>query len=105
MKIWMLTICILSFSMTIYAFPVLQALNYILPAPPKTDDAKTTYYYLNTLYSRWNTLQITTQEPNGNVTGNYGQLIIYNNSGTYFLAVETKTPNGAVWKGITLGAI
>ena len=85
--------------------PVLQDLNYILNAPPKTEDEKSLYQYLNTLYGRWNTIQITIQEPNGNITANYGNIIVYKNGSTFSLAVETTSPSGKTWKGIALGAV
>lgn len=104
-KILLILLFVFLFSTTVFAIPVLQDLNYILSTPPKTEDTKSLYNYLNTLYNRWNILQIATTEPNGNIDADVGQQIIYNNSGTYYLAVQTISPHGTVWKGIVLGAI
>lgn len=87
------------------AIPALQDLNYVLQAPPKTNNELSLYQYLNTLYSRWNTLQITTQEPNGNVEANVGNIIVYKNGSIYSLAVEINSPSGTNWTGTTLGGI
>ncbi len=105
MRIILLLILLISFSATVFAIPVLQDLNYIMPAPPKTEDAKALYNYLNMLFQRWNILQLAVQEPNGNIDADIGQQIIYNNNGTYYLAVETATPHGTTWVGVALGAI
>lgn len=105
MNKFLLTIMILSICVTVYAFPVMKSLNYTIPSPPKKDDSKFLYDYLNILYQRFNILQVTNKEPNGNINSDIGQIILYNNSGTYYLAVQTISPNGSVWKGIALGAI
>lgn len=84
---------------------VLGQLNYNLVSPPKTETAQSLYQYLYVLYQRWMELQITTKEPNGNIGASVGSIILYNNSGTYFLAVETADPSGSTWKGIQLGSI
>ena len=82
-----------------------SSLNYTIQAPPKSIEDKSLYYYLNTLYSRWNTLQVTEQQPNVNIEGNYGNIIVYKNGATFYLAVETTSPSGTTWQGIALGAI
>ena len=87
------------------AAPALQDLDYILQSPPKTEDAKALYDYLNTIYSRWNTMQVSTQEPNGNIGASYGNLIIYYDGSDYWLAIQTKAPSGTVWKGVKLGSV
>lgn len=105
MIIKLLLIFFISFSTSVFALQSFQDFNYIMPSPPKTEDRKALYNYLNILFNRWNILQLTTTEPNGNLDADIGQLIIYNNAGTYSLAVETTSPHGTVWKGIALGAI
>lgn len=105
MRLVIIFLMCFSLSVCYAASPALQALNYILIAPPKTEDSKSLYQYLNTLYSRWNTLQVTTQEPNGNVDSSYGNIIIYYDGSNYWLAVQTLKPSGTTWKGIKLGAV
>lgn len=105
MRIIFITIFLISISVTVFAVPVLTDLNYILQAPPKTEDSNSLYYYLNTLYQRWNTLQVTTQEPNANIEANYGNIIVYYDGSNYWLSVQTTTPSGTVWKGVKLGAV
>lgn len=87
------------------ASPVLTDFNYVIPAPPKESDDKSLYLYLNNLYNRWNTLQVTTTSPNGNITSNFGNIIIYYDATDYWLAVETTKPKGTTWKGIKLGVV
>lgn len=106
MKKVIITLILLSiFSIGVLAAPLMNSLNYVLQAPPKSEDVRSLYNYLNTLYSRWNQIQVTTQEPNGNVSEPYGSLILYFDGSNYFLAVETKSPNGSIWNGIKLGSI
>ena len=64
-----------------------------------------TYQYMYQIYSNWNKIQVTIQEPNGNFQGNYGQLIIYKNGSTFYLATETTSPQGTTWVGVQLGAV
>lgn len=100
-----LTVLLLTFSTTVFAVPLLSSINYALPSPPKDENVLSLYQYLNTLYNRWNTLQVTTQEPNGNVDANYGNIIIYYDGTDYWLSIQTAKPDGTVWKGIKLGAV
>jgi len=97
----------ISFTATVFCQQTVvgNGLNYNLVSPPKTTDANSLYQYLYVLYQRWMVAQISVSEPNGFVDGSVGSIIIYNNNGTYYLAVETSDPNGTVWKGVALGAI
>ena len=91
----------------IYAAPILQDLNYIIQAPPKTEDPNSLYQWIYQIYQRWMQCQITTQEPNGNIDAGVGSLIVYHNTSTaqYYLAVETTSPQGTTWVGILLGSV
>lgn len=95
----------LSLSTTVFSFPLLTSLNYVLQAPPKDESPLALYSYLNMLYQRWNVLQLSTQEPNGNIDSDYGQQIIYNDGTDFWLAIETTSPHGTTWKGIKLGSV
>ncbi len=66
---YFLIIFLVFFSVKAMAIPLLSSINYQLPAPPKTGSPLALYGYLYTLYQRWMDVPITTQEPNGNVTG------------------------------------
>ena len=103
---WILIIFIVLFSVrAIASAPAIGSLDYILLSPPKTDDATNLYQYLNTLYNRWNQLQVTTQEPNVNLNANYGNIVVYYDGTNYWLAVETTAPNGTTWVGTKLGSV
>lgn len=98
-------ILFVSFSSTVFAIPLLSDLNYVLQAPPTTENNLTLYTYLNTLYQRWNVLQISIKEPNANIDADYGQNIIYFDGTNYWLAVQTTSPHGENWVGIKLGSM
>ncbi len=100
--ILLISLFLFTLSLIGQASPVMSAINYVLPAPPKTEDARSLYNYLNTLYGRFNQLQVTTQDPNGNIVENYGSTILYVNGSTYILEVQTTSPNGSTWVGINL---
>lgn len=53
----------------------------------------------NVTNGRYN-LNITTTNPDGNVIGNVGDMILLNSSGTYYL--EINTTGAKVWRGILL---
>lgn len=105
MKKVLLIIFFASFSTVVLAVPVMQSLNYTLQSPPKTENTLALYQYLSVLYNRWNVFQVTNQEPNTNITGSYGQGIVYNDGTHFWLAVETARPEGSTWAGIQLGSV
>ncbi len=45
-------------------------------------------------------LNITTTNPDGNTKGDVGDILLYNNSGTYYLAINTT--GAKVWRSILL---
>lgn len=92
-------------TMKVIAAPLLTSIDYVMPAPPITENALALYQYLNEIYSHWNTMQITTQEPNGNFTDNYGQFICYFDGTNYWIAMETTAPSGTTWVGVKMGTV
>jgi hypothetical protein len=102
---YILIILLLSFSSTVFAIPLLTDLNYVLQAPPTTENPLTLYNYLNTLYQRWNVLQISNKEPNGSIDADYGQNIIYFDGSNYWISIETTIPHGTTWVGTKLGSV
>lgn len=78
--------------------------GYVTPEPPKIAD-NSTYNYVRALRNNLNKPQVVTKNPNGNINGEYGQLMIYNNSGTFYLMVNISSPTGTTWRGILLGVI
>lgn len=68
-----------------------------IPAPSIIKD-KNVSEYLKILYLNHNNLEIITSDPNGNRKGNFGDIVIYNNSGTYYVEICVSEPSGTVWK-------
>ena len=56
----------------------------------------------NDIHSNWQNLEIVTSTPNGSRTGRRGDILLLNNSGTYYLEVCVSSPTGTVWHGIVL---
>lgn len=81
MKILILSL-ILLFSTQVYA-------GKISAPPPLKDLPVSLQHYLKQLYDNFHVLEITTTAPNGNKKGTKGQIVIYNNSGTFELWVNT----------------
>lgn len=102
---YVLIIFLVFFSLRAVAAPLLTSITYVLPAPPKTENALALYSYLNQIYQHWNTMQVTTQEPNGNFTDNYGQFISYFDGTNYWIAMETAAPSGSTWVGVKMGSV
>ena len=58
----------------------------LISAPPPLEDSPVPLqHYLQELYSNYHILEITTTAPDTNRSGKKGQLVIYNNSGTFEL--------------------
>lgn len=62
-----------------------------LPPPTPNPDRDTAdELYLRQIYQHWNNMEITTTNPNGNIRGIAGDILIYNNGGSYkFCALVT----------------
>jgi hypothetical protein len=57
--------------------------------PPLPDEPPAEQAYLQEIYDNINKLEIVTVAPNGSKKGKKGQVILYNNSGTFTLWVNT----------------
>lgn len=74
---------------------------------PITEITPSTLYELNsTIEELWNitngrlSLDIVTTNPDGNTKGDVGNVLLYNNSGTYFL--EINVTGSTIWRGVAL---
>ena len=56
----------------------------------------------NDIHRNWNNLEITTTNPDGSRTGRRGDILLLNDSGTYYLEVCVSSPTGTVWNGSAL---
>ncbi len=79
-KLLVYTIICMFLCTSLYAHDIAQ--------PPVLKDDKALVDYLKTIADNYNTPTITTTAPNGNIIGEKGHLIIYNNSGTFELWVN-----------------
>lgn len=98
MKIFLIIIVLLISGVCYAGISNMSSLNWTLLAPPKNEDKKGIYDYMYSLYSHFNQLQTTVNDPNTTRNTNIGNMILYNNSGTYKICVETNNPSGTVWK-------
>ncbi len=68
-----------------------------LPFPPALkDEPVEELAYFRTIYSNWNNLVIVTANPNGSRNGKTGDLIAYNNAGSWKLCLNTD--GGTTWR-------
>ena len=72
-----------------------------IPSPPPVKDQELANY-LSQIYSNSNNLTIVTSDPNNSRQGTYGDMVIYNNAGTYYFEICTSNPNGKTWKKVTV---
>lgn len=72
------------------------------PPPLPTTD-KNLQFYLKEIESNFHVLSVVTSDPDGSRNGKAGEMIIYNNSGTYYLAVNIDSAQ--VWSGIQLSPL
>lgn len=74
-------ICLL-FSFNVYADKI--------SAPPQlSGEPVAEQHYWQEIYNNFHVLEVTTTAPNGNRKGVIGKMIIYNNSGTFELWINT----------------
>lgn len=81
---------------------------YRIPKPQRiTDFDQNGLVILNeTLEQLWDVtngrfvINITTSNPDGSLKGNVGEMILFNNSGTYYLAINTT--GAKIWRSIEL---
>lgn len=78
--------------------------NWTINAPPTDGDVKAHYDFSNALYTHFNQLQVTTTNPNGNNFASFGDMLLYQATGsTYYFTVQTTSPSGSTWLGVKLG--
>lgn len=75
--------------------------GYKMPEPPKIED-KDLSEYLKTIYYKINLLETVTVNPDGSRQGRLGQMVLLNNSGTYYLEICVSSPDGTTWRGVAL---
>lgn len=73
-----------------------------IPEPPPIKDTQT-LLYLRRIKDNWLNVSITTTNPNGSMTGRLGDIIVWNDSGTYRWRLNTSsTPGvGTTWSSIS----
>ena len=84
----------------ILSVPLLVWAGNIQPPSPRIDNS--VREYLKTIADNFNNLEIVTTNPDGNRTGKYGDVVLLNVSGTYYLEICVSSPTGLVWRGIQL---
>lgn len=74
-----------------------------IPSPPPSVKDRATLFYLRKLHSTQHKIPITTTDPNGNRRGRSEEVVIWNDSGTYRLRVNTSTTpeGGTTWSSVT----
>jgi hypothetical protein len=65
--------------------------------PPLKDLSVSQQRFYRDIYNNWNNIEVTTTNPNGSRRGEYGDIVFYNNSGTYKLCVQTTSGGGTTW--------
>jgi hypothetical protein len=58
--------------------------------------------FWRSIEERWNTLDVVTANPDGSRRGKYGEMVLLNNSGTYYIEICVSSPSGTVWRGAQL---
>lgn len=73
-----------------------------LPDPSKVEDRETRFY-LNKVKQAIGNIEITTSDPNGSRRGMFGDVVIFNDSGTYRWRVNVSTTpqGGTTWASVT----
>lgn len=77
--------------------------NWTIIGPSKDPNKTSQYNFDNSLYTHFNQLQTVTVDPNGDRTGDIGDLVLYNNGGTYTTMVQTTSPSGTTWQSVSSG--
>ena len=72
-----------------------------IPAPLKVTDQEV-LLYLRRIYDEWLNVPIVTTSPNGSRIGRFGDIVVWNDSGTYRWRVNTsQTPGeGTTWSSL-----
>jgi len=94
----------------VYRYLILLTLLLVTPAyaghiasPPPTIEDRDTLIYLRKVHNALENFDIVTTEPNGNRRGRIGDVIIFNDSGTYRWRLNTDTgiDGGTTWVSIS----
>jgi len=72
------------------------AKNIEAPPPLREIDVSQRKYFKE-IYDNWNNLVVVTTSPDGSRRGDYGDIVFYNNSGTFKLCVQSTEGGGTVW--------
>ena len=83
MKRKIFDIILIILAITFFALPSLA--DKISAPPPLKDEPPAEQHYLKEIYDNFHNLEIVTSSPDGSKKGKKGQVILYNNSGTYTL--------------------
>ncbi len=68
----------------------------IITSPPPSDIPVQTQQYLFNIWQNMNRPEVVTSDPNGSRKGKKGDLVLFNNSGTFSL--EVNTTGSTVWQ-------
>ena len=69
----------------------------VAPAPTR-DVPHETQRYLRSIYDNFHKPPVTEDNPNGSRQGDKGELIIYDNSGTFKLCINVDDGGGTTWR-------
>ena len=73
----------------------------ILTPPPLPTLPKDLSFYLKSIQEKINVMEVVDTAPNGTRQGDNGEFILYNNSGTYELWVNSSSGGGTSWQRIS----
>ena len=79
------------------AMPILEA-GELPPPTPRRDREVADELYLRRIHQEWNNLEVTSTNPNSNIRGMLGDLLIYVTGGSYTLCVNTSSGEGTTWR-------
>lgn len=90
------------FTVTAFCLFTTYVFAGLLPAPPVRNVSVEEQHYLRSIYENHNKLEIVTSNPDGSRTGKRGDILLFNDSETYYLEICISSPTGTVWKGVAL---
>ncbi len=73
----------------ILLYPTIVSADKIPTPPPMKDTELAAQQYFRTLYLNFHNLEVITTTPNGNRTGRVGDIVLFNDGGTFKLFVNT----------------
>lgn len=70
-----------------------------LPPPtPRKDRPVPDELYFRRIHKEHNNFTVTTTNPNGNIRGILGNVLVYNNAGSYKVCINTSSGEGTTWR-------